>query len=217
MCAGAGSKRGVRIFDGGKIMRVRPLLIVVSAPSGAGKSTLCDLLLAEFEDMVYSISCTTRAPRGAEVDGRDYFFLTKEEFDRRIKNGEFIEHAVVHGNKYGTLRKAVCDALEKGKSVLMDIDVQGADQIRKYVTSAPGDDLLKNAFLDIFIAPPSLAALRERLERRGEDSSETIERRMRNAEGEMACKSAYRYVVVNDDLNRAESELKNIIIAEQKK
>jgi len=130
--------------------RLRPLLIVVSAPSGGGKSTLCRRMLAERKDVAYSISCTTREPRGNEVNGREYHFLSEVEFDRRVKNGEFLEHALVHGHKYGTLRKPVDDALASGKSILMDIDVEGARQIREYVARLPDSDALKNAFVDIF-------------------------------------------------------------------
>jgi len=132
-----------------------PLLIVVSAPSGAGKTTLCDRLIAERPDMVYSVSCTTRAPRGEERDGRDYHFLSEPEFDRRLRQGLFLEHARVHGYRYGTLRETVHAALTAGRSVLMDIDVQGAAQVRAAVGRADSEDPIAKGFLDIFIAPPS--------------------------------------------------------------
>lgn len=189
----------------------RPLLLVVSAPSGAGKTTLCDRLLADQAGMVYSISCTTRAPRGNEVDGQDYHFLTREEFDRRVSAGEFLEHAIVHGNRYGTLRQAVADALEAGKDVLMDIDVQGAAHIRQAARQHP---LLKQALVSIFVTPPSVSALRERLQGRREDSAEVIERRLRNAVEELARWGEYDYLVVNDDLDRAYAELRAIVAAE---
>ena len=192
-----------------------PLLIVVSAPSGAGKTTLCDRLLAERSDIVYSVSCTTRPPRGREVDGQDYFFLTEEDFARRIQRGELLEHAVVHGYAYGTPRERVVETLASGRSVLMDIDVQGARQIRECVRQAAADDPLRAAFVDIFIEPPSLEALRQRLERRGEDSPAVIARRLRNAEDELRQRNEYRYRVVNGDLATAYRDLTAIIRAAQ--
>lgn len=193
----------------------RPLLIVVSAPSGAGKSTLCDRLIAARDDIVYSISCTTRAPRGRERDGVDYHFLDEDEFDRRVALGEFLEHAVVHNHRYGTLKRTVGDALAGGRSVLMDIDVQGVEQIRGYVEAAEGDDPLKRAFVDIFIEPPSMEALRRRLQNRNEDMPEVIEIRMRNAETEMRHRMRYRYRIVNDVLDRASEEFDSVIRKEQ--
>ncbi len=190
----------------------RPVLLVVSAPSGGGKTTLCDLLLADHPAMAYSVSCTTRAPRGAEVDGKDYHFLSKAEFDRRVHAGEFLEFAVVHGHRYGTLRRAVVDALAAGRDVLMDIDVQGAAQIRQAAFSEGGP--LKQAYVDVFIAPPSLDALRERLQKRREDAPATIERRLEAAAGEMARWPEYQYLVINDRLEAAYRELSAIVAAE---
>ena len=198
-------------------VRRRPLLIVVSAPSGAGKTTLCDRLLSERKDIAYSISCTTRKRRGNEVDGRDYHFLGKTEFDRLIKEGEFLEHASVHGNMYGTLRRSVLEPLLNGLSVLMDIDVQGAGQIRESLADSPEDDLLRRGFVDIFVMPPSVDELRQRLESRGEDSPETIAERIKNAESEMAEAKSYTYVVVNRDLEEAYDEFRRIIEGEQKR
>jgi guanylate kinase len=194
----------------------RALLIVVSAPSGAGKTTLCDRLRAEHPEMAYSISCTTREPRGDEQDGADYFFLSEDEFSRRLAAGAFLEHAVVHGHRYGTPRKGVEDALKAGRSVLMDIDVEGARQIRERVARAPDDDLLKRAFVDIFIEPPSMQALKERLEGRAEDAPEVIAARLRNAEAEMDARHRYRYRIVNRDLDKAYAELKAVLEAEQR-
>lgn len=190
----------------------RPLLIVVSAPSGAGKTTLCDRLLANRTGMEYSISCTTRAPRGHEVDGRDYHFLSEAEFDRRRQGGEFLESATVHGYRYGTLRQAVVDALTAGRDVLMDIDVQGAAQIR--LAARAGGGLLARAYVDVFVAPPCLEALRERLLKRREDAPEVMERRLRNAVDEMARWNEYQYLVINDDLEAAAGELESIVAAE---
>ena len=192
----------------------RTLLIVVSAPSGAGKTTLCERLLAGHPDLAYSISCTTRPPRGQEQDGREYYFLTVEEFRRRLANGEFLEHAQVHGHLYGTLRSEVDARLRSGHSVLMDIDVQGAAQIRRALPGLPPDDPIRRGFVDVFIAPPSLEALRQRLVGRGEDDASTIERRLRNAEGEMNRSGEYRHVVVNDRLDRAHAELEAVLAGE---
>jgi guanylate kinase len=192
----------------------RALLIVVSAPSGTGKTTLCDRLRADFPAMKYSVSCTTRAPRGAEVDGEDYHFLTEEEFQRRVDAGLFLEHARVHGCRYGTLKSNVEGVLQGGSHVLMDIDVQGARQIRQQAQRAPEGDRVRRGFVDFFIRPPSLEALRLRLERRGEDSAETIESRLQAAGREMASQDEFRYVVVNDDLDRAYAEFKTLVMRE---
>jgi len=193
----------------------RALLIVVSAPSGAGKTTLCNRLLAEHACMTRSISCTTRAPRGAEVDGQHYHFLTLAEFNRRLAEGLFLEHAVVHGNQYGTLRSNVESALKAGKDVLLVIDVQGAAQVRRAAQALGGT--LGRAYVDIFIAPPSLETLRERLQKRGEDTTEVIERRLINARGEMERGREYQYRVVNDNLEQAYAELNSIINAEHER
>jgi guanylate kinase len=195
--------------------KLKPLLIVVSAPSGGGKSVLCRRLLAERRDIAYSISCTTRSPRGEEANGRDYHFLSEAEFERRVKNGEFLEHAVVHGKNYGTLRKPVDDAFAAGKSIIMDIDVEGARQIREYVKRLPASDVLKHAFVDIFVEPPSLEILRQRLMNRAEDKKSEIERRLKTAEQEMRHCDKYRHRIVNDDLDRAYGELKEVILKEQ--
>ena len=193
----------------------KPLLIVVSAPSGAGKSTLCDRLLAEFTDIDYSVSCTTRDPRGAEVDGEDYFFMTREGFEARVANGDFLEHAEVHGNLYGTLKATVEDAFAENQSIIMDIDVAGAAQVRDHVATLPADNPLRRGFVDIFISAPSLEELRRRIVTRGEDSPEAIELRMRNAVEEMKAAPLYRYHLVNDDLERAYAEFRSIILAER--
>lgn len=137
----------------------KPLLIVISAPSGGGKTSLCDRLLAEFDDIVYSVSCTTREPRGSEEEGRDYFFLSEEEFERRVDESVFLEHACVHGHMYGTLREAVAGVMVEGRSVLMDIDVQGARQVRDHVGGLGEGDVIRAGFIDIFVAPPSMDVL----------------------------------------------------------
>ncbi len=192
---------------------MRPLLIVLSAPSGAGKSTLCDKLLAEFPDIVYSVSCTTRAPRGAEVDGEDYYFLDRPTFEARIAKGEFLEHAEVHGNHYGTLRTTVESAFAEGLSIVMDIDVAGAAQVRSYVRALPEGNPLREGFLDIFITAPSMEELRRRLVARAEDAPDVIERRLANAATEMASAHLYSARIVNDRLDVAYAELRDLILA----
>lgn len=198
------------------IRKLRPLLVVMSAPSGAGKSTLCRRLLDENKHFEYSISCTTRAPRGEERDGDDYHFLTAEEFSRRVQAGHFLEHAVVHGNQYGTLRSSVVDTLRRERSIVMDIDVEGARQIREQARKTPIGDPIKKAFVDIFIEPPSMEVLRLRLLKRGEDTPEVVARRMKNAEQEMRQKGLYRHCIINDDLEQSYRELKAIVEDEQR-
>ncbi len=190
---------------------VKPLLVVLSAPSGAGKSTLCQYLRESFANLAYSVSCTTRAPRGQERDGAEYFFLSAAEFRRRVAAGEFLESALVHGNYYGTLKATVREAIARGDSVLMDIDVQGAAQIREALRR---DDTLRNVgdgFVDIFVRPPSLDVLRRRLELRGEDSAAVIAGRLERAAAELAAGGAYRFTVVNDRLETAQAELAGIL------
>jgi guanylate kinase len=192
----------------------RPLLLVVSAPSGGGKTTLCTRLRAEFPEIAYSVSCTTRAPRGTEQQDVHYHFLSPDEFECRSRSGAFLEQAVVHGNRYGTLRSEVVTALSAGHDVLMDIDVQGAAQIRTAVQVAPAGDLLRRAFVDVFILPPSEAVLQQRLTGRGEDAPETIARRLQNARREMDTWRDYRYVIVNDDLDKAYGQLRSLVLTE---
>ena len=193
---------------------VRPLLLVISAPSGAGKSTLCRTLLASYPSMRYSISATTRAPRGEEQDGREYYFLTPREFERRVQAGAFLEHAQVHGHRYGTLRAPVEQALRSGHDIVMAIDVQGAAQIRSLARQSPPEDIVRQAFADVFVVPPSMAELRRRLECRAEDPPHTVARRLRTAAKEIACWGEYRYLIVNDQLEDASARLAAIVAAE---
>lgn len=193
------------------------LLLVVSAPSGAGKSTLCNRLVEQFPGMTYSVSCTTRAPRGEEKDGEHYHFLSKQEFTERIANGEFLEHAEVHGNGYGTLKETVRCALEEGHDLIMDIDVQGAAQIRAACAALPEDDPLRRRFVDVFITPPSLKELERRLRDRATDAEEVIEKRLRNAEAEMKERDAYEHFIINGNLDDAVENFVNVIHAEHKK
>ncbi len=194
--------------------RRRALLLVMSAPSGAGKTTLCNRLRAAHPEYGYSISCTTRAPRGAEVNGVHYHFLTEEEFVCRIAAGDFLEHANVHGRRYGTLRQPVVDALMRGVTIMMDIDVAGAAQIRARAREAAPGDPIREAFVDIFIEPPSMDALRARLTARAEDPSEEIDKRLQNAAGEMEHRYAYAHRVINDNVDRAYAGLERILEAE---
>ena len=172
-------------------MKRSGILFLISAPSGGGKSTLLRML-AEEPDFAYSISCTTRAPRPGEVDGRDYHFLSGAEFQRRIAAGEFLEHAEVHGNFYGTLRQTILDSMSSGRDVLMDVDIQGAARIR-----ANADEPMREALVDIFLMPPSVEELRRRLLKRGTESPEQLDVRLRNAKTEMAAWRDYRYTMLS--------------------
>ena len=194
-------------------MKTKPLFIVMSAPSGCGKSTLIDMLLQEYHDIVYSISCTTREPRGEEEDGIDYHFTTKERFEELIAEDAFIEYAKVHDNYYGTLKAPIEEVLAEGNSMILDIDVQGAAKVRERVRSLPDGDLLKAGYADIFVMPPSMEELRRRLEGRGTDSRESIERRLANAEGEIAHADEYMFKVVNDELSIAYKRLCDLVDA----
>ncbi len=164
--------------------------------------------------MTYSVSCTTRQPREGEVDGSDYFFISEEAFEQRVKSGQFVEHANVHGHWYGTLRRFITDGFESGRDVLMDIDVQGAAQLREQVRKSPPGDPLRRGFIDIFIAPPSVEVLQKRLVGRGKDSSSVIEQRLQQVENEMAHWRDYQYFIVNDRLDASYDALRSIVIAE---
>ena len=177
-------------------------LIIISAPSGAGKTTLCKQLLADFPTVDLSISCTTRKPRGKEQNGVDYDFISVEEFKQGIEKGRFVEWALVHDNYYGTSKDRIERSFNNGHSVLLDIDVQGAEQLRKS---------FKETCLSIFISPPSLQELEARLRIRNTDKEETIQKRLKNAKIEMAQSHLFDHVIVNDSLDRAYGELKSIL------
>ena len=194
-------------------MKTKPLFLVMSAPSGCGKSTLIDMLLQEYPDFVYSISCTTRAPRGEEEDGLDYHFKTKERFEELIREDAFIEYAKVHDHYYGTLKAPIEEVLAEGNSMILDIDVQGAAKVRDYVRRLPNTDPLKIGYVDVFVNPPSLEELRARLEGRGTDAPAVIEKRLANAEGEMARAGEYMFQVTNDDLGHCYKRLCDLIDA----
>ena len=198
-------------------MMTTALLLVVSAPSGAGKSTLCNRLIERFPNMTYSVSCTTRSPRGKEKDGEHYFFLSRDEFIQRAEAGDFLEYAEVHGNLYGTLKQTVDEALREGHDVILDIDVQGAHQIREACASLSEDDPVRRGFVDIFIAPPSMDELRRRLCGRGTDAPDVIEKRLQNARQEMAGRAAYRHQVVNDNVDDALHRMAFLVETERRK
>ncbi len=186
----------------------RGLMIVLSSPSGAGKTTLTRKLLSENQNMAMSVSATTRRPRPGEVDGRDYFFVDKNAFSNMIEEGEFLEHAKVFDNYYGTPRGPVEQSLEQGKDVIFDIDWQGAQQL----TQAASDDLVK-----IFILPPGMQELEKRLRSRAQDSDEVISKRMSKSEAEISHWAEYDYVIVNEEVEVAMAELTAIVIAERLK
>jgi guanylate kinase len=179
-------------------------VFVITGPSGVGKGTLISKLLERVPGLELSISATTREPRGGEVDGRDYHFLTPEEFDRRIAAEDFLEFATYSGNRYGTLRSEVSQRLSEGHSVVLEIEVQGARQVRAAMRES----------VQVFIAPPDPASLRHRLESRGTDSLEAIDARLEVAEQELAAQGEFAYSVVNDDLDRAAERLEEIVRAE---
>jgi guanylate kinase len=178
-------------------------LIIISGPSGSGKSTVIARLLARQDLPLHlSISATTRQPRGGEQNGRDYFFLAKQEFLERVARDEFLEHAEVHGNYYGTLTEQVEPFRDKGQGVILDIDVQGAAKVR---VRCPDN-------VSIFLQPPSLAVLEQRLRDRKTETEQAIELRLHNASRERTHASEYQYQVVNDDADRAEQEIHSILI-----
>ena len=189
------------------------LMIVVSAPSGGGKSSLCQRLLNWSPNLVYSVSCTTRPPRGGEQSGQDYFFLSRSAFETKIAGGEFLEHAEYNGNYYGTPRPFIEAQLTAGKDVLLDVEVQGASQLMHRVRA--GGFAYPNALVTIFLMPPSLELLETRLRRRGTDSAETIRKRLAIAEREMAHWPEYDYVIVSGRLDDDFAQGKAIVIAEK--
>jgi len=183
---------------------MNPFPIILSSPSGGGKTTIARMLLGRRGDVGYSVSCTTRAPRPGEQNGKDYFFLTKEEFEARRSRGEFAESAVVHGNLYGTLRQEVERVLSSGKHVIMDIDVQGA---RQFARAFPESVL-------VFLLPPSTEVLIDRLRARQTEDHGKLLVRLRSAREELREVGGYQYVVVNDDLERAYTHVASIVDAE---
>lgn len=183
------------------------ILFVVSGPSGVGKTSMIKSILSSIKDAVFSVSCTTRPKRPGEVDGKDYFFVSEEEFKKMIEKDEFLEWARVHGYLYGTPKKFVEDNVSKGKDVILDIDVQGALSVKKKVKEA----------VYIFIAPPSMEDLRERLEKRKTEDREVIERRLEDARWELQLIEEFDYLIVNRDLMEAINDLKSIMRSEKLK
>lgn len=183
----------------------RGLLIILSSPSGAGKSTLAKRLRTWDPDISFSVSATTRNARPGEVDGQDYHFVTVDDFKRDVARGDMLEHAHVFGNFYGSPKGPVKDAIEAGRDILFDIDWQGAQQIRN-------SDLGQHT-LSIFLLPPSITELRRRLESRGQDDAATITRRMEKSWDEISHWGSYDHVLINEDLDQTEQDLKTIISA----
>lgn len=185
--------------------RKQGLLFVVSAPSGAGKTSLCRAITDALEKLTHSVSTTTRTPRDGEIDGRDYYFVGQERFREMIQAGDFAEWAEVHANLYGTSRRVLDEMVSKGLDVILDIDTQGAKQIKaKYATA-----------VFIFILPPSLDILEERLRNRKSDPEDEIRRRMQRSREEIKDYAMYDYLIVNRDFDRALTELRSIVIAER--
>lgn len=176
-------------------------ILIISGPSGCGKSTLLKEVYKDISDYYFSISTTTRAPRVGEENGVDYFFVTKEEFEADINNNDFLEYAKVHDNYYGTSLKPINKALEENKLVIFDIDVQGHEIVRKKLDSI---------VTSVFITTPSLKVLEDRLNSRNTDSTEIIEKRIKNAKGEVEFFQDYDYIIINDDLQIAAKQLVSI-------
>lgn len=185
------------------------ILFVVSAPSGAGKTTLVEAF-RKTPEFVYSVSCTTRAPRTGEIEGEDYCFLQESDFLARVKAGEFLEYAKVHGHYYGTLRNPVVSNLQNGVDVLIDIDTQGAANIRKC-----SDQFIRQAVADVFIMPPDLEELRRRLTKRGTETSAQIELRLVNAAREMELWRDYRYTIISQSVEEDLQKFRHIMGAER--
>jgi guanylate kinase len=181
------------------------ILFVVSAPSGAGKTTLCKGITDSLENLTHSISYTTRKPRPGETDGRDYYFVTADRFRDMVQAGDFAEYAEVHANLYGTSKRVLDDMIREGIDVILDIDTQGARQIKSHFATA----------VFVFIMPPSMAILEERLRNRKSDREDEIRKRMRRAVDEIRDYGLYDYIVVNRDFERALSELRSIVVAER--
>ena len=189
-----------------------PLLILISAPSGGGKTTLCRQLLAARPGMSRAITCTTRAPRQGEQDGVDYYFLNAESFLRRVQAGNFLEHATVYGHSYGTLKSEVLGRLRQAQDVLLNVDVQGAATIRE---KAQQDQELGQALISVFLTPPSMTILEERLRKRGTDSAATIQKRLAVARQELAQWKHFDYLLVSGSIEEDLRHTLQIVEAEK--
>ncbi len=183
----------------------RGILFVVSSPSGGGKGTLIQRVLKQVPNLSYSVSFTTRAPRNGELDGREYFFVTRERFEEMVDAGEFLEWAHVHSKLYGTARQQVVREIAEGRDIILEVDVQGAASVRSLMADS----------VSIFILPPSFQILKQRLQARGTDSPAELDLRLRNAHVELKDYSAFEYVILNDDLDRAANQMTAIVHAER--
>lgn len=183
----------------------RGTLFVVSSPSGGGKGTIIRHVLDVVENLSYSVSYTTRAPRQGEIDGREYFFVSRETFNEMVAAGEFLEWACVHGNFYGTSKQQIAEKTAAGLDIILEVDVQGAASVRQLLMDT----------VSVFILPPSFAVLKERLCARGTDTAESLELRLRNAPEELKHYSKFDYVIINDEIERAVGQLASIIYAER--
>lgn len=186
-------------------MKKRGVLIVISGPSGAGKGTICKALLEKHEDLYLSVSATTREPRNGEIHGVNYYFLTKDEFRKRIDSNDFLEWAEVYGNYYGTPKSSVEEMLNEGKNVILEIDIQGALKVK--------ENCEEGVF--IFILPPSMQELKQRIINRGSETPESLMRRFTSAYQEINYISKYNYGVINDKVEDAVRKIENILIAEE--
>jgi guanylate kinase len=183
----------------------RGILFVVSSPSGGGKGSLIQRVLNKVANLSYSVSFTTRAPRSGEVNGREYFFVTRETFEQMVAADEFLEWAHVHGKLYGTARRQVAREISGGRDIILEVDVQGAASVRELMADS----------VSIFILPPSFEILRQRLQARGTDSAAELDLRLRNAPKELEDYSAFEYLIINDDVDRAANQMTAIVHAER--
>jgi guanylate kinase len=189
-----------------------PLLVLISAPSGGGKTTLCQHLLAARPQMTRAVTCTTRPPREGERDGADYYFLDVASFQRHVEASDFLEHATVYGNSYGTLKVEVLDKLRQGKDVLLNVDVQGAAAIQEKTREVPE---LKRALVSVFLTPPSLSIVEQRLRRRGTDSAAVIQQRLGVARQEIAQWRHFDYLLLSASIDEDLRQMLAIIEAEK--
>lgn len=189
-----------------------PLLVLISAPSGGGKTTMIERLLAARPQMTRAVTCTTRPPRQGEKDGLDYYFLDAESFLKRVQAGNFLEHATVYGNSYGILKSEVLSKLRQGKDVVLSVDVQGAATIRE---KAQEDPELKRAFVSVFLTPPSLTVLEERLKKRGTESAAVIQKRLGVARQELAQWKNFDYLLISTSIQEDLRRMLAIVEAEQ--